>query len=186
MIYLIFSQFLKTLNSPLINNISTHTGLNEVKHYVSKVFFPVSVLNKKFLGITEGLIYTNFNEGDFYMTTLVYEAPDGKKTWLPLLDEQGMVSPTATGRLFTKWNRVNFSYPAEMDKFERGLVQFSAFWGAQHNISLQQAEFRILQKKMLIEFEWKKDFLEDHLKAPWQEIGTLRWKNNKPELHLHK
>lgn len=183
--YLLGSQFVKTLNAPLITGLAISTGLQPVQKTTAAIFYPVAVLNKKFLGITEGLIYTNFPEGELFATTLVYTSPGGHETWLPLLDPEGKVAASATGRLFTKWNRVNFAYPSNPQKFEQGLIQFSAFWAKKNHVSLKHANFKILQKKTVITYAWQADFLRKQLQAPWTERGQVTWRNQQATVQLN-
>lgn len=182
--YLVLAQLIKLLHAPLIINASEYAGTSTIRYYMAKAFLPLEVINAKLLGVTENLIYTGFEEGPYTILAVEYVAPNRETIWLPIVDRQGKASTYSFGRMFTKWSRTIGAYPEDTAQVKDGLVRFTAFWAAKHNLPLQNATFRVLGKETTVQFSWEKDFLQKQMDRPWREIGTLLWQNNQPQLLL--
>ncbi|WP_162055070.1 hypothetical protein [Pontibacter pamirensis] len=183
--YLVLAQLIKLLQAPLVINASEHLGTSTLRYYTAKAFLPLEVINAKLLGVTENLVYTGFEEGSYNILAVEYVAPNKETVWLPIIDRQGKASTYSFGRMFTKWSQTIGAYPQDTVQVKDGLVKFTAFWAAKHNIPLQDATFRVLSKETIVQFNWEEDFLQKQMNRPWREIGRLRWENNQPRLLLH-
>ncbi|WP_147294268.1 hypothetical protein [Pontibacter diazotrophicus] len=183
--YLVLAQLIKLLHAPLVINASAYTGTSTLRSYTAKIFLPLEVINAKLLGVTENLIYTGFQEGSYNILAVEYVAPNKETAWLPIIDRQGKASVYSFGRMFTKWSRTIGAYPEDTAQVKDGLVKFTAFWAAKHNIPLQDATFRVLGKEATVQFNWEKNYLQKQIDRPWREVGRLKWHNNQPQLLLH-
>jgi len=144
------------------------------------------VVSKKMLGITSHGVFMDghFNEYN-HLIAVTYQNETGE-VWLPIVDESGSLDTYLSGANWVNWTfRVN-SPKIKMERLENGIMRYTAFWAKENNISLSNASFNILVKKLDLpeNMDWEYGFLERQRNKPWQVAGTLSWKNEEPKFVL--
>ena len=109
---------------------------------------------------------------------------------MPLYDEVGMPGTYLKSGIWANYNfRVNKPFVLRGDfgklNLKKGLSRYAAFWAHENNVDISNSEFEILMKPIEAQFTWKKDLLEDNLKKPWVNVGTINWLNKKATVHLN-
>ncbi|GAA3614011.1 hypothetical protein GCM10022396_34430 [Flavivirga amylovorans] len=181
-IALLFFQFNVVFNFPFSENIvksavkinpSLEKPIKKLKNYKN-------ILNKnvkRFFGITgHGVFVDSHYIGFDKIFNISY-----KGEFLPLYDEQGMPGYYLKGGIWANYNfRVNKPYVLDNpEKLKEGLIRYASFWAHKNEVNLNTAEFSIHMKKINLTFEWEENFLKENLSNPWEEVGTMTWKDKK-------
>ena len=91
-----------------------------------------------------------------------------------------------SGRTWAYWSfRVNsISLEREIEKLILGLKRITAFWAIKNGKELRDIEFKVKGKWVPIQIKWKKGTYKNHAEKPWEDIGIIRWKENKFAIDL--
>ena len=126
--------------------------------------------------------FRNYN----HIISIYYKAGNGDIS-IPIVTTQGMPDKYLSGALWVNWTfRVN-APNLNLEKFKEGVKNYTSFWASKNKVDLNNAVFLIKVKKIdLPNWEWEKDYLTKQLNKPWQDAGTILWKNKEFELDLIK
>lgn len=147
--------------------------LNRLKDYSRK-------FSHMFFGITKhGVFLDNHYSGFNSIYTLSYNGE-----LLPLYNDKGQPDRYQKGGVWANYNfRVNGpGVVFGTGKLQKGLIRYSAFYIGEQSKDFSNATFKILKKNVVADFNWRKDLLNENLALQWQEVGELKWENNKPTL----
>jgi len=180
-IFLSLLQLNTTYNSALILKFRNVSGLNNtvVGKAIGFASYKIEDYSKTLLGITSHSVFMDGHFNNYnHIVAVVYMAPDGKESFLPIIDERGTPGMYINGPNWVKWTfRVN-SPNIQMELLEEGIRDFTAFWAHQKNVNLSDARFKILVKKINIPQKWEKDFLSKQIQMPWINAGEVKWEDN--------
>lgn len=185
-----FFQLNVTLQSPFIKP-TLNRCLEKIK--VAKTYddvsYPLMDFSTKAFGITKHPVFMdNHFKGYNHIISVSYIDNQSKsEVLLPMINEKGMVDDYLRGGVWVNWSyRVN-SPSVDYNQLENGLFAYTSYWAHENSIDLKDAVFKIKVKAIdLPNWRWEKDFLQKQIDKPWQEAGTLIWKQIKPTLTLIK
>lgn len=181
LIFLMVLQLNTTYNSALVMDLRDMSGVD--KTFVGKGLGSVSSkvmdISKTFFGITSHSVFMDAHFNNYnHIVAVVFVAPDGKSSFLPIIDEQGRPGSYIYGPNWVKWTfRVN-SPEVNMEQLTEGIRDFTAFWAHKHSIDLKDATFKILVKKINVPHKWEKDFLSKQIQKPWVDAGEVKWEDS--------
>ncbi len=135
---------------------------------------------KILFGITSHPVFSEsiHFKGYKHIVAVVYVDKDGKRTWLPIINQKGMPDKYIYGSNWVNWTfRVNGIH-ATKETLNAGIQRYSAFWAAKNGVSLMDAHFEIMVKKIDNPNGWERDFLTKQIAKPWVNGGFVDWKNN--------
>lgn len=135
---------------------------------------------RRIAGIAPHAVFIDWHfRGYNHIIALQFENADGTRQSLPIGQPTGQSSWHSTGRQWAFWafraNAPNIS----KRKLEAGLRRYTAFWALRNGVSLDDATFHVIVKKVKVSFEWEPDLLKKNAAAGWQDAGVVRWKNGK-------
>ncbi|MBX2826879.1 MAG: HTTM domain-containing protein [Flavobacteriaceae bacterium] len=185
---LIALQFNSSFNFPLSDSIvayvkKEHPGFSDSIDGLKQKKKRVRLFTKHYLGITPHGVFVDghFTNYDQYFNVSF----DGNL--LPMYNEKGMPDELLKGGSWANFNfRVNgTNVLTKKESLENGLMRFSSYWAQKNGIDLQDAIFEIVVKKLEASFTWEKDLLNRNAALPWEEVGTIQWKNNKAKVNIN-
>ncbi|WP_299550007.1 HTTM domain-containing protein [Seonamhaeicola sp.] len=188
-IILTFFQINVTLQSPFIRpQLYKLIGKIGIEDYFDPVSYPLMNFSTKAFGITKHPVFMdNHFKGYNHILSISYVDNSNGETLLPIINEKGMVGTYLRGSVWVNWSyRVN-SPEVDQTQLKNGLFAYSAYWAHKNNIDLTDAVFKVKVKKIeLPNWKWEEDYLTKQLHKPWQNAGSVLWKDKKPELTLIK
>jgi len=177
LILLVVFQLIISLDSAapskIFRKLSGSKG-NIVHHFSSSV----REFTKPFFGITNHGVFMDHHFINYnHLFAVVYLKPGGGEEWLPMTQPDGQPGWYNYGSEMVNWDfRVN-NANVNQRKLLKGIRNYSAFWSQKHDISLDDASFKIMVKEIETPVKWERDFLHNQIMKPWREIGTATWKN---------
>lgn len=181
--FILFLQFNADLNSPILSKYANkvfYSG-NSIGGNLKNFHIKTRFLSREFFGIIDhGVFYDTHFEN--YDDIIAIKYKGGEDVWLPIITETGQPGEYLKGTNWVNWTfRVNSANFNE-ENLIRGIEKYTAFWAYNNDISLEQAEFEILVKKIEMpkkeDWEWEKDYLTNQMKKPWKHYATYVWTNN--------
>lgn len=170
-----------TYNSLLLQNARDAIGITESKleHGIQMLSKPLHRFSKVFLGITtHGVFMDSHFDGYNHIVALEANLTDGRKIWLPIVDQEGNPDLYAYSFNWVKWTfRVN-NRNINQEQLKRGIRDFTAFWAFKNRVSLNNVKFLVKVKKVRVPRKWEENFLERQTAKPWISGGYVEWKNN--------
>lgn len=171
-----------TYNSLLIENIKTQIGIKEspIEKFTMNISKPIKKLSQSFFGITTHAVFMDSHFDDYnHIVAIEAHLDDGRKIWLPIIDEKGTPGHFIYSFNWVKWTfRVN-NRNVNKENLTKGIRDFTAFWAHKNNIDLNTTRFVVKVKKVEVPREWKENFLSKQIQKPWIEGGYVEWKDNK-------
>lgn len=140
------------------------------------------LLGEQFLGLMAHPVFMDryhFNNYNHIIHVSYLDRNTGREIPLPIMNKYGMPDKYLHGAIWVMWNWRVISQNVQMDKVNSGLERFTAFWAAENDISLRDADFLIKVKVIDIPTSWERDFLKNQKALPWQELGTIQWRENR-------
>ncbi|QKF76870.1 DCC1-like thiol-disulfide oxidoreductase family protein [Arcobacter defluvii] len=176
--WLSISQLLMIQSSLLMNHIYSKLNIsNETLRYINgganlykNIFYP-------FTGLSQHAVFMDYHFQNYNHTVAITYFDGKEDIFLPIIDEKGHASWYDSGR---QW--VNYSFRVSNKDFNskqysHGIKKYIYFWAYKNNIDLNNATFKVKYKYNEVPYKWEKDLLKKGLNKPWQEAGTLGWKN---------
>ena len=118
------------------------------------------------------------------LVAVTYTGPDGTERFLPITRPSGQPGPYLSGAVWLKWTYYVVSGKLDRARLEKGLRSFTAFWAHHNGVDLRRCRFRVKVKKIAEAHSWQRDFLNQQLVAPWQDAGTVEWRDYECTPHL--
>jgi predicted DCC family thiol-disulfide oxidoreductase YuxK len=178
-------QLNTSYNSPIINRLRTQSGweTTTTAAMLGKLSLTCMEFSKSLFGITSHGLFVDKHFEDYdHIIAITYQLTDGSTIFLPIINEDGGPAAYLCGPTWAKWTyRVN-APQLDTAKLLEGIRDFTAFWAHKSKISLTNARFEILVKKIAIPKGWEANFLEKQIKKPWTNVGEVKWEDNKFEV----
>ncbi|MBO9153255.1 DCC1-like thiol-disulfide oxidoreductase family protein [Chitinophaga sp. GCM10012297] len=180
-LFLTLLQLNTTYNSAFIKNLRESSGFESTKpgRTIGKASTGLSIITRTLFGITTHAVFMDFHFNKYnHIIAITYKPQDGgAPVFLPIIDEKGMPGFYIYGPNWVKWTfRVN-APNVNTRELETGIRDFTAFWAHRNNVDLNNATFEILVKKVETPVIWRKHFLEEQIRHPWQSAGEITWEN---------
>lgn len=176
--WLVFSQIIMIQSSLLMNHIYTKVNVPEsILKYVNGGASLYKIIFYPFTGLSQHAVFMDYHFKNYNHTIAITYQDKNKEVFLPIINEKGQASWYGTGR---QW--VNYSFRVSNKNFDakqyaEGVQKYIYFWAYKNNINLTNAKFNVKYKYNEVPDEWEKDLLKNGLNKPWQEAGTLGWKD---------
>ncbi len=139
---------------------------------------------REFLGMTRHGVFMDGHFANYNHAIAVVYRRKGKETWLPITTQEGRPGAYMLGRTWVYHAfRVNGPH-IDQSSLESGLRRWTWFWAVKNRVRLSDAEFVVKVKKVAPHFVWQKDVTEEQMATPWNDVGTIRWKEFKCEVSL--
>ena len=138
------------------------------------------------LGINKHDVFMDFHfTGYNHNIALVYVAKDGKKSFIPVTNENGHPGKYLIGFNWAKWGfRSNGTY-INPKALEDGIQRYSAYFLVNEELGLERrSHFEVVVKKFDSPTGWEKGFLTRMDNRPWRSIGYFDWEKRKMTLVL--
>lgn len=131
-------------------------------------------------GLVPHPVFMDFHFRDYnHIVAVQYAAPNGTRQWLPIVRPTGQASWYTSGRQWVYWTFRSNSRNVSNRKLESGIRRYTAFWAKQNGVSLDDASFHIVVKKIRAPFAWEEDLLQKNVAAPWHDVGTAQWQRGR-------
>jgi len=177
----ILLQYNVMFNFPVSDGLEKHIStdqqvLKSAFDEVKKLKKKIAIFSTRYFGITaHGVFIDSHFEGFTRIYTLKYN-----DEFLPFYDRFGMPEAYLRGGSWINFNyRVNKPHNnIENELLRNGLMRYSSFWSHKNNISLKEASFEIVSKKINVPFYWEENLLLKNRMEPWRQEGMLFWKDN--------
>lgn len=171
-----------TYNSLLIEKIKIQMGIKDspIEKTTMAISKPIKKLSQCLFGITTHAVFMD-SHFDNYNHIIAIEAHliDGRKIWLPIIDENGTPDSFIYSFNWVKWTfRVN-NRNVNIKNLRRGVRDFTAFWAYKNNVDINTTRFLVKVKKVEIPKEWEENFLTKQIAQPWIDGGYVEWRDNK-------
>ena len=177
-VVIILLQLITSLKSPLISN--RFKGLSWFRS-LNSALQPVASLSTYMLGITNHGVFMDSHFKKYNHIIRVDYIEKGKRTVLPIINEQGLPGDYLKSFLWVNWtfcvNGPNINNRA----MEAGIKRYSLFWLYKtHRIDNLNSsyQFEILCKKIDSPTGFEHDFLNRQIAKPWFVIGNAEWHGN--------
>ncbi len=186
-LFFILLQANVTYNSKLVRIVKNYSGLSDMALVQQIDMFSDLITNKSrtFFGITSHPVFMDGHFDNYnHIIAIEAELQDGKKVFLPIIDEEGNPDYYIYSFNWVKWTfRIN-SPSIDTDHLRKGIRDFTAFWVYKNNLDLKDIKFNVKVKKIDIPKEWKSNFLKNQLSKPWISGGYVEWKNEEFYSHI--
>ena len=138
----------------------------------------VFAVSSALFGITNHNVLTDtFDKGELYGVGIAYEVKSDSCVWLPLTKINGEIGSYKKGSLFYKGRFRNFEPHLDSLKLKKYTKDFTAFWGFENNIDLDNADFKVFIKKYDVPSQWEKNVYKKNLDKPWISLGKVIWRD---------
>ena len=126
---------------------------------------------KKTIGVARHGVFLDYHfKGYNHIFKIVYRNSDGKKSVLPLIDENGMPGAYTSGVI---WRHLTFNVvTTQISKirFEKEIIPYLKHYMKAQAIS-GDADFEFYIKTIKTPVNWEKDFLHRQMAKPWEKVG---------------
>jgi uncharacterized membrane protein YphA (DoxX/SURF4 family) len=153
------------------------------KTYVNKGRDNLRVFSTKFFGITTHAVFMDSHFKGYNHIIAVKYVRGANELWLPIIDKEGRPGELLSGATWVNWTWRVSSPKIDHEQLKKGLKRYVSFYAGKNNLDLKNGKFIILVKRIDVpnKFEWEEDFLEEQIKKPWSEIGTLTYLSDKKD-----
>jgi predicted DCC family thiol-disulfide oxidoreductase YuxK len=133
-------------------------------------------LSHTFLGITPHALYMHDHfVGYNHIIAIAYRDQNGQEQFLPFVNEEGRIVAPNWGRVQCWWANIAVTPRIKRQRFNKALMQATAFWGANIGLDVRHTEFILKMKEVRVPMRWEPHLREDNLRQPWRDIGVARW-----------
>lgn len=140
-----------------------------------------------FIPIHSGTLnrFKRFNKENLGIVAITFENEvTHQETWLPIIDQNGMVDYYITGRQWCYWTfRVN-AQTITPPNLEAGVKKYTKFWLEKKHPQLSKARFKIRVKKIDNVKNWEVDFLDKQQRKTSIDCGSVTCNNNNFSMDL--
>lgn len=136
---------------------------------------PIGAGLKRAFGVSRhGVFLDHHFKGYNHAFKVMYVGKDGKRTIVPIMDENGMPDDYVSG---VTWRNITFNVVTSIireHKFEKGIVPYLRFYLNDNHLSVHNANFEIYYKTMETPVNWELNFLHKQMVKPWIKAGTCQ------------
>jgi hypothetical protein len=185
-VMVIVCQISTTYHSPSISKVRKEYKFDEyfIGNNILKVSDMVHAFSRHIFGITPHGVFMDSHFKDYnHIIGIVYQKDDNL-IWLPIINENGQCENYISGRFWVNWTFRVCSPNINLENTKIGLKGYTAFWLTQNGIGLEDFKFSIMVKKVEIPTKWEENFLQNQMQKPWQDVGTILWKNGECEITI--
>jgi len=156
-----------------INGGHATTEIGQVLEGISNSFLLVS---HAFLGITPHALYMHDHfVGYEHILAIAYKDKQGQEHFLPFVNEEGRIIAPNWGRVQCWWANIAVTPHIKLKRFEKALMQVTAFWGEKEGLDVRNTEFILKMKDVRVPMDFVPNLRAYNLSQPWKNIGTVRW-----------
>ncbi len=186
LLLIFFLQLTSTIHYGILYRLDFDFGQNKTTKLLHSVSNAVLMLSQTFLGITPHALYMNDHfEGYDQILAITYFDKNGEESWLPFINEQGIILAPNWGRVHSMWANIAVTPNINETRLEKFIMKVTAFWGNKLGLDLNNTEFIIKQKNIIVPNNWQNDLREKNLRGKWQTIGSAKWINNRISYHIN-
>jgi hypothetical protein len=143
---------------------------------VKEIFYALTGIS------SHGVFLDHHFKGADRIIAVTYQRPDGSQKFLPMISEQGTARSYAFGRLWCNWVFRSAGKHCDLATIDHAVERYTAFWAVKNNVSLANASFCVLVKRLDTIGDWEPDFLRRQTEKPWQFAAKGTWLNNQFQL----
>jgi predicted DCC family thiol-disulfide oxidoreductase YuxK len=127
---------------------------------------------KNILGITKHPVFLDFHfQSTLNFIGIGWEDRAGVRTWLPILDERGMLNGYAFGSNMVNWTHRTSKPDPRGKPFQTRMARWMTFWLKENGIPFSGGHFNIYKKWTHYPRGWEKDFLKKQIAKRWVNIA---------------
>ena len=185
LVAILFLQLNSTLHYGIFYRIDLPIKNNPISIPIAEGSNALLMLSLTFLGITPHALYVHDHFAGYdHILAITYTDKSGIERWLPFVNEQGRLLAPNWGRVHSMWANIAVTPTINNTRLEKFIMKVTAFWGNQLHLNLNETVFTIKLKKINAPSYWVYDQLHQNFSAPWSNIGTVTWHNNRINYNL--
>jgi hypothetical protein len=170
-----------TYDSLLLNNWKNSTGLQNTRpiYYLDQLTEPIRDFSKIYLGITNHPVFMDRHFAGYnHVIAVEAELADGKRIWLPIIDQEGHADWYIYSFNWVNWTFRVVGPNVNQTNLYNGIRDYSTFWAFKNGHDIKSTVFHVYLKRVEVPTEWQYNFLKNQKAQPWMEISTGRWIDN--------
>jgi uncharacterized membrane protein YphA (DoxX/SURF4 family) len=180
---LIQGAFIASRNNDLMDNVIWKKIVNNSMKL--KAF--CGPYPRRFAGLIDHDVFLDFHFKDYKQVfSVVHISPRGKKTWLPIINEEGTCGEYLRGRFWVYWTFRVCGPSVRANNVKKGVERLVRHWAHENHVYLHNVQF-VIQRKVLDNVTgWEEGFYYKQLEHEWKKCGVVVWNNGLCKIEMEK
>lgn len=141
--------------------------------------------SKKFFGIGNHDVFVDYHVNHYdVMLAVCHRAPDGRETWLPIIQPDGHPGLYNTDRLWSKWTADVVGPTVSTSNLHQGIMAYVEMWCRHDQNRCEAGYFVVKERPVITPGRWQKGMARLQAQAAWKDVGRIFMDNEKVILDL--